>query len=273
MGKTFKILLLTAGCAAAILLPLHFSYHPYVAKSFVPHLLGIIGSVMVACGAVFYAMRKRIKAMRNLGKMKYWLELHILFCLVGPLLIVYHSAFKVLAPNSAISFYVMMTIVASGVVGRYIYRHFQFTLSGERVSLKEMNAEAGKMDEEIRERLSGARGLFDTVSKFSKLNEGRTSGGLFKSFFVMIRLDLVEKRLKRQIRKQMRSAGRPDPSRSLTDRGSIEAALIRRISLAKNISALEATTKLFSFWHKLHVPLVWILIITFIAHIAAVLIF
>jgi hypothetical protein len=273
MGKTFKLLLLAAGCAAAIFLPIHFSYHPYAARSFVPHLLGIIGSAMVACGAVFYALRKRIKAMKNLGKMKYWLEVHILFCLVGPLLIVYHSAFKVLAPNSAVSFYVMMTIVASGVVGRYIYRHFQFTLSGERVSLKEMNEEAEKMDKEIKERLSGSRGLFDTVSKFSKLKEGRTSGGLLKSLFVMIRLDFVEKRLRRQIRKQMRGAGRPDPSRPFADRGSIEAALIRRINLAKNISALEATTRLFSFWHKLHVPLVWILIITFIAHIAAVMIF
>jgi hypothetical protein len=55
--------------------------------------------------------------------------------------------------------------------------------------------------------------------------------------------------------------------------GSLEEILISRISLEKKVSNLEATAKLFSVWHKLHVPFIWILMVTFIIHIVAAMVF
>jgi len=271
--KTFHCLLFTGGLAAAVYLPIHYTNHPYDAKSFVPHLLGIIGTAMMASGAIFYVLRKRIKALRNFGRMKLWLDAHIVFCLIGPLLIVYHSALNVLAPNSAVALYVTLTIVASGVVGRYIYRHFQFSLSGERSGLKEMVEQAGHMDEEIKRRFVNSENILESISRFFGLREKHRSGGILSSLYLLIRLDLTERRLKRQIKPFLSGAGQRVRPGARIDQASLEAVVLQRIKLERKISTLEAALKLFSFWHKLHVPLVWILILTFIIHIAAVLVF
>ena len=269
----FKLLLLILGCGLAILLPIYLMQHPYPPKSVVQMILGIAGSVMMASGVMFYTLRKRIKALKKLGQMKYWLNFHITFCLLGPLLVTYHSAMTVKAPNSGVAFYVMLVVVASGVVGRYIYRHFQFSLSGERANLKEMSEETDQLDQKINQYFSESQKVISMIEKFFELREGQRAGGLVRSFYTMVRLDWLERRLKQQIIRYLQhKASKITLNKSPKER-LFEDLLIKRISLEKKASILEATTKLFSYWHKLHVPLIWILLFTFIAHVATVLIF
>ncbi|MBI1820679.1 MAG: hypothetical protein HY036_01255 [Nitrospirae bacterium] len=265
--KLLKFIFFSAGCGLAIGLPVYFQSHPFNSGDFIPHLIGIIGSAMMFIGATGYVIRKRVKAFKKVGKIKYWLEAHILFCLIGPLLVVYHSAFSIEAPNSGIAYYAMLIVVGSGVVGRYIYRHFQFSLSGERATRQEMSAEADQLNEKIQEYFSDSQKILDTITKFFGLRENQQSSGLFKSLYVMMHTDWLEGKLRKQVKqhlKQRKSVASPD---------SVESALVRRISLEKKISALEVTTRLFSYWHNLHVPFIWLLLLTFIVHVVAVMIF
>ena len=270
-GSWFKLLLLILGCGTTILLPVYFIWHPFPPKSFIPLLIGIIGSVMIASGVIFYALRKRISALKKLGRMTSWLNFHIMCCLLGPLLVVYHSAFTVKAPNSAIALYSMLIVVASGVVGQYLFRHFQFSLSGERATLKEMNEETDQLNQKVQQYFSEPQKIIGTIKTFFAVREWQKSGGLVRSFYTMVRLDWLERKLKRQIQRYL--ASKPQRIFSTPGQGPFENLLIERISLEKKIFVLEAATRLFSFWHKLHVPLVWILIMTFIVHVTAVLIF
>lgn len=236
-------------------------------------MLGIIGSVMMVFGALFYALRKRIKALRGLGKMSTWLDAHITLCILGPLLVVYHTGFMVKSLNAAIAFYAMLIVVASGVIGRYIYRHFQFSLSGDRTNLKEMTQEIDHLDQKISQAFSESQSILTTIRSFFKLRENLKTPGLFRSVFLMIRMDHLEKKLERQIgRLALRKTGKQSIIKTNISE-SFESLVIKRIRLEKNISALEATTRLFAFWHKLHVPFIWILGFTLIVHITAVLIF
>ena len=273
MKSSFKLLLLILGCGLAILFPVYLIRHPYPPKSSVQLILGITGAGMMASGVMFYALRKRVKALKRLGQMKYWMDFHITFCLLGPLLVTYHSAMTVKAPNSGIAFYAMLVVVASGVVGRYIYRHFQFSLSGERANLKEMTEETDLLDQKINQYFSESQKILSLIRKFFELREGQKSGGLVRSFYTMARLDWLERKLRRKIIRYLKQKGSPPTLNKSHGEGSFENILIRRISLEKKTSILEATTKLFSYWHKFHVPLIWILLLSFIAHVAAVLIF
>jgi hypothetical protein len=271
--KRAKLLLALCGGGAAVGIPFYLMTHPYAPKSFAQLTLGIAGSVIMISGAGFYALRKRVKRLRSFGQMKHWLNFHILFCLLGPLLIAYHSALTVKAPNSGVAFYAMLVVVASGVVGRYIYRHFQFTLSGERATLREMCEEIGQLDEKLRARFSDSHTITDMIRRFFELRERQKQGGLLRSFYTMVRLDWLERRLRRRVRIFLRPGRfRPAAPSPITP-GSIEDLLMKRISLEKKTSALEVTAKLFSYWHQFHVPLIWILGLTFLIHIAAVLIF
>ncbi|MBI3605711.1 MAG: hypothetical protein HY202_06765 [Nitrospirae bacterium] len=264
-----KFLLFVLGVGAAIYFPVYFNSHPFRSGDDIPHLIGIIGSVMMFVGAAFYVIRKRVAAFKKAGKIKYWLEAHILFCLVGPLLVVYHSAFSVLAPNSAIAYYAMLMVVGSGVAGRYIFRHFQLALSGERATLNEIAEEKEKLDEEIKHRFGNHQKILTSISRYFSVRENQENKGFFGLVFTMIRLDFSETKLIYQLRIYLSREER----RKILDSKTADSLIGTRIRLEKKVSSLEMTAKLFSYWHKLHVPFLWLLIVTFIFHVAAVLIF
>jgi hypothetical protein len=275
MGKgiAYKLVLFVLGSGLAILMPIYFSWHPYSPKSFYALLIGIIGSVMLFSGALLYALRKRIKLLRNLGKMSFWLDAHVTLCILGPLLVVYHSMGNVYSLNAAITFYSMLVVVASGVVGRYIYRHFQFSLSGERATLKEMLHEVAELDQEILKRFARSQSTLETIHSIFNLRDKQKIRGPLSSFVLMVRFDWLERKLRRQIGRFLQPVDGLSHFHETGNRDPIEKILIQRIDLEKKITALESTTQLFGYWHKLHVPFIWILGLTLIIHIASVLIF
>jgi hypothetical protein len=262
-----KWVILISGTGAAIFIPFYMASYSFKPGDSFSRLIGIIGSAMMFVGASFYLIRKRVRRLNRWGKIKDWLDIHILFCLFGPLLVVYHSGFLVTAINSAIAYYSMMIVVGSGVIGRYIYRHFQVSLSGERATLRELEEEIERLDEKIKTSLQDAGKLLEAITHFFGLRDKQASIGFFKSVYLMLKIDFLEGKLKKQILKYLKER------KYHILEGSLEEILIKRISLEKKVSNLEATAKLFSVWHKLHVPFIWILIVTFVIHIAAAMIF
>ncbi len=93
------------------------------------HGFGIIGSLMMIFGVAIYMIRKRTKLM-NFGFLKHWLEFHIFLCTVGPILVLYHTAFK-FGGIVAVSFWSMVAVVLSGVVGRFLYVQIPHTIQGK----------------------------------------------------------------------------------------------------------------------------------------------
>lgn len=49
---------------------------------------------MVMIGVMTYSFRKRVRAFNQIGKIKYFLEFHIFLCLLGPMLVLFHTTFK-----------------------------------------------------------------------------------------------------------------------------------------------------------------------------------
>ena len=57
------------------------------------HGLGILGTFMILFGVVIYIVRKRYNFMAKYIRLKYLLEFHIFLCTLGPILILFHTAF------------------------------------------------------------------------------------------------------------------------------------------------------------------------------------
>lgn len=271
-GPRFKIFIFILGSGLAIFLPFYFSFNPYKSKSFIPQLLGIIGSCLMLFGATVYAIRKRVRFLKNFGRMTQWLNAHVVLCTLGPLLITYHTAFSIKSPNAAVCYYSMLIVFASGIMGRFIYKHFQFSLSGEKTTIKEMKAWVERLDEKIYQTFPEPEKMVSSIKKFFAFTENKNSRGFVRLFIFMILLDFKERRLKRQITKSLRKRGPLLLKRSLSS-GTFEPLLIKRISLEKKIFALEGTSKLFGYWHRLHIPFLWMLALTLLFHILAVTIF
>jgi hypothetical protein len=161
MSKTAHFLfifLLSIIVALVVALPLYkgFSYystsleerffHPdnlsLKPSGVIGHGLGIIGSLCMLVGVAAYMLRKRYRRMARLGLVKHWLEFHIFLCTAGPFMVLYHTAFK-FGGLVAISFWSMVAVFLSGIIGRFIYIQIPRTIEGRELTLQEVRNQEG----------------------------------------------------------------------------------------------------------------------------------
>ncbi len=103
------------------------------------HGLGILGSLLMLIGVVSYMARKRMKRLSRLGLLKHWLEFHIFLCTLGPILVLFHTSFK-FGGLVSVSFWSMVAVFLSGVIGRFIYIQIPRTIEGRELSLQEVKS-------------------------------------------------------------------------------------------------------------------------------------
>ncbi len=137
--------------------------HPLLRQSgTLGHLLGIIGALFMIL-LLAYSLRKRLRFMRGWGNLDAWLNVHIFFGLAGPALVLFHAVFKI-GGLVGLCFGAMVVVVASGVVGRYIYRMIPRSLSGMELSRIELEAEEIRLTFEIRKFLPPAHRFWDLMA-------------------------------------------------------------------------------------------------------------
>ena len=219
------------------------------------HGYGIIGTLMMIVGVFGYMLRKRVKAMYRWGRLKYWLEFHIFLCTLGPLLILFHSAFK-FGGLVSISFWSMVAVVISGVIGRFIYVQIPRTVDGDELSIDDIK----EMQEKIKNDLKNNYNLGEeTYNKLIALldSQDNTPGVIATIFNFNLqgrkKLYRIKSLLKGKISKEHYDE-------------LIELAK-KEISLNTKISHLNLMKKLFGYWHVIHLPFALIMLIIAIVHV------
>jgi hypothetical protein len=98
--------------------------------------LGILG---LACfGVLFlYPIRKRWKWLGKIGKTKHWLDFHVLCGITAPILITFHSSFK-MNGVAGMAYWIMMAVALSGFIGRYLYAQIPRKVNASELTLKEL---------------------------------------------------------------------------------------------------------------------------------------
>lgn len=97
------------------------------------HGLGFLGSLMMIL-MLLYSIRKRTRLFGELGHISYWLQIHIFFGIMGPLLIVLHTSFRIHG-LVAVSFWSMIAVAVSGILGRYLYLQLPRNIFGDELDL------------------------------------------------------------------------------------------------------------------------------------------
>lgn len=99
-------------------LPLHDYITPREGVGYALGWIGAIGMMLASS----YALRKRFHRLFDwIGNQRMIFDVHIIFGIFGPILILYHCGYKLGATNSNVALYSMIAVVASGVIGRYLY--------------------------------------------------------------------------------------------------------------------------------------------------------
>jgi hypothetical protein len=230
--------------------PRHESYWALKPGGSVGHGLGIAGASLMTL-MLLYSVRKRVKLFRGLGKLRDWLDFHIFCGVIGPLLVILHSSFKVQG-LVALSFWSMIAVALSGVLGRYLYLQIPRTRAGDQLSLAEVEELHGEITRRLREEL-GEEPLGEL--------EAIAAGGLLpKTPLVplLFRLPVEGIRLRWRLwsfRRRHRGSG------ELTRTARQKALLQRRLLLWNRLQ------ELFHHWHVIHKPFAVVMYVFLIVHV------
>ncbi len=230
------------------------------------HGLGIIGTLMMIVGVGVYMVRKRYRKLFNLGYLKHWLEFHIFLCSVGPVLVLYHTAFK-FGGIVSVSFWSMVLVVLSGVVGRFIYLQIPRTIQGRELSVQELIEIKDKLAIRVRSVLSEDTSTLteferiSTADRYKSFKLSTAIGYLHRDFFDI-------KRVIRLFKNRIKLLGIDKNQRK-----ELIKAAKSELTMARRIAFLRTSQKIFQLWHIFHLPFAITMFVIMIIHVAVTIVF
>lgn len=243
-------------------------YHPdhnlFKPSGVFGHGLGIVGTLLIVIGVFGYIAKKKYRALARFGRLKYWLEFHIFLCSLGPVMILFHTAFK-FGGLVSISFWSMVAVVASGVIGRFIYIQIPRTIEGRALSLQEVKAMKVNLEEILQGsyRLNEA-GRQSILEAATVKNVERSDGRLSRWIGQYLEDRKTVARVKNVLREN---------NLSRADAKKVVRLVQNEISLNNRIDRLQTMQKLFKYWHVAHLPFALIMLIIMVIHVGITLTF
>ncbi len=228
------------------------------------HGLGIVGSLLIVIGVASYMARKRYRFLLRLGILKYWLEFHIFLCTLGPILVLFHTAYK-FGGLVAISFWSMVAVFLSGIVGRFIYLQIPHTIEGQELSINDIRA----MKTDVAGILKSSHNIdeesfniiTDSIKKKVELYHSNALIRYFKKYFDDRKtIHLVKSVLRKHKvpKKEMRQ---------------IMDLVNDDIKLNRKIERLATMQNLFKYWHVVHSPFALVMLIIMVVHVGVTIAF
>lgn len=228
------------------------------------HGMGILGTLMMVIGVSIYMVRKRLRSMSRWGLLRYWLEMHIFLCTLGPILVLFHTSFK-FGGLVAVSFWSMVAVFISGIIGRFIYIQIPRSIEGRELSLNEVR----DLKQNIGEVLSRYSRLSDEAQQVildstKKRAEAYHDNILIRSW-MKVKTD-------RGNRKRVRYVLKRNPL-TRKERKDILNLVKNEISLNRKIDRLTTMQNLFKYWHVAHLPFALVMLIIMVIHVAVTILF
>jgi len=228
------------------------------------HGMGIVGSIFMILGVTLYMARKRYRVFSRLGFLKHWLEFHIFLCTLGPILVLFHTAFK-FGGIVAISFWSMVAVFLSGIIGRFIYIQIPRTIEGRELSLSEVRGMKGDIGNTLSHSIQLDEGSRNVIADSIKVKPE-----LYHSnFFVRTFRKYVDDR------KSLGSVKTVLKKNNLSKSQRIEVLNLveNEISLNRRIERLVLMQNLFKYWHVAHLPFALVMLVIMIIHVAVTIVF
>ncbi len=226
------------------------------------HGLGILGSLMIIIGVSSYMTRKRMRRLSGLGQLSGWLTFHIFLCLLGPILIVYHSTFKA-GGIAAISLWTMVSIVSSGLLGRYLYAQIPRNLEGLALNDREIDEEIRSLSEDLKVTPAGQGIIGIMDGGFASVHRPESLSETIGAFRL---LSKVSGDVHRRIDAALGQSHLDHATES-----RLRATAGARESLLRKSLIVAQAGRLFHYWHVIHLPFSIIMFITLAVHVTVVL--
>jgi hypothetical protein len=206
-----------------------------------------------------YSVRKRVRRLRRAGRLRAWLDIHILMGIFGPLLVVLHSSFKI-GGLIAISFWAMVAVALSGVFGRWLYLQIPRTRAGDEIGLAEIEAADRALSERLRSRFGVEAAFLERLDALA--TRGLERRGLLA---VLVRLSLHDVSPLR--RHRLRALARSVPGIPAPVADELAGVLAQKVAGRRRILLWDALHRLFHHWHVVHKPFAIVMYLFVLVHV------
>lgn len=240
--------------------PYHEDYRTLRPAGFQGHGFGILGSAMMLF-MLLYSVRKRTRFFGEWGALSRWLDIHIYFGVMGPLFIILHTSFKVQG-LIAVSFWSMVAVATSGILGRYLYLQIPRNRSGDELNLQQIMALDESFSRDLQETLNLDEEKIYRLEELvrSHVEKDRTTFALLTG---LILRDLLRPfqlyRLKKVLSKEL-FITEPYLHR-------VVQLAWRKMNLQRRIALLNQIQQLFHYWHVFHKPFAIIMYLILFVHV------
>ena len=215
-------------------------------------------------GVAVYMMRKRMKSMARMGLLKHWLEFHIFLCILGPILVLFHTSFK-FGGLVSISFWSMVAVFFSGIIGRFIYIQIPRSIEGRELSLNEIMDLKSDIGIVLKNKFSLDQDSIETILESTRITGDPNH---FKP------IDLYFRRYREDRSKVRRIRGALKKNKlSRVQRSSVIKLVKNENSINRRIDRLQTMQNLFKYWHVAHLPFALLMLIIMVIHVAVTIVF
>ena len=236
--------------------------------------LGVVGGTLMLL-LLLYPVQKRFLILAKWLKVRHFFRLHMVFGILGPVLILLHSSYRLGSINGQIALFSMLIVVFSGLVGRYIYKKIHHGLYGRRASLEDLRIESREVSAELDGLLHKASIKQQLVELEQKVD--LVPKNFFSSLLFWSRTRASAAKSYRLFDRQLLEALKVESTENGWDRTRLrrqrrESMHLLRTHKRAVIRMLEVRfyERMFSLWHILHFPLFIMMVVTGIAHVYAV---
>lgn len=237
--------------------------------------LGILGATLMLL-LLLYPLRKRVRSLRHLGSVKGWFRAHMMFGIIGPLLIIFHANFTLASLNATVATAAMLIVVMSGIVGRYLHARVHMGLYGRRAEAQDLLADISSMKALLATDLGNDQIFLKQIASLERClpNPDR---GVLASAWALFRTGPRTRRAERHLVLRAKDIIAQEAKvRRWSRRMRREKlyAVRQHVRLFRGAIVKTATfavyARLLALWHHLHLPLFLLLIATAVMHIIAV---
>jgi len=243
--------------------PHHALHEHWKPSGVIGHGVGIVGSALMVI-LLTYSLRKRSRQMQRWGNIRWWLNYHIWMGVTGPLLVLLHTAFK-FGGIVSISFWSMIAVALSGVLGRYIYMQIPRAVDGEELSEMELVSMDESLQEQLRERYTLSDQVLAQLSAVGVPAQRAGWGTLWSVFISDLAMPF-----------KLRSAHRMLADKNVVPRHEISSALRlvkQRAKLRRRMALLATARELLHHWHIIHRPFALVMLLIMIVHVVITVLF
>lgn len=241
-------------------------WHPWLRPSgYVGQAAGIL-ALAIFLFLWLYPLRKRYRWLAFTGAMARWLDAHVALALVLPFLAAIHAAWR-FDGVIGLGFWAMIVVCVSGVVGRYLYVHIPRSQSGLELSAEELAAERRSLLAQLALRTGLPQAQ---VEALLRSDPAPCDGlGIVGTLRRMVSDDLARWRAARALRRACASlpATRRPSRRALA---TVMRLASREMALTQQARMLEATHRLFRYWHVAHRPFAVTALAAVLVHVGVV---